>query len=192
MIIAIAVGAALLGGGGYVGYKKYKKSQAAKAAPAVAPVAAPPVKQPPAPTPAPGVQPVFPPQEPLPKGTEYADILNGLFSADPDFFGNPDLAGAKLCAMQTVNAFPNTGQGAATIRMNAGDEYIPGVHVKVWPMVANVDGTFTRAPEVGEGTHAGPPYLDAYIIDPRGNLTAELHAFRLSTNNPPQPGGPMV
>lgn len=128
------------------------------------------------------------------EGTAIADEVNGLFSADPVQFDNPDLASpAVFSALQTVGLFPNNGQGAATIRMNAGDAQVPGIHVKVWPMVANGDGSFSRAPEVGEGTEQSAPWIpNAWLLSPKGNLADNLRAFRLPTFTPSTPGGPMV
>lgn len=122
----------------------------------------------------------------LPKGVTIADELNGLISAEPAQFDNPDLAGQNLSAGQTSSAF--SGQGLATIEENARDASLPGIHVKVWPMVANADGTFSKAPLVGEGTNASPPWLpNAWLINPKADLATALREFRLPTFIPAKP-----
>ncbi len=123
--------------------------------------------------------PVVPPDlSSLIPGTAIADEKNGLISADPVTFSNPDLAGQRFLSLKTVGAFPVGSQASATILINSQRGSI-----RVTPVVKANDGNWYLAPEEGDGVTRSVPYVDkAWNLNSHEDLAAALSGFHLPTH----------
>lgn len=181
---------ALLLGGGYVGYKKFKKSQTAKAAPSP-PVAAPP-KADPFPIP-----PALPPVEELPKGVEIVhtdDAGDALVSFDPVRYG-AKFAGQLFAVWPMRQYVSDNTLESATLEWNCGEGRIADAnpnwfYARVNRMLPNGLGGFQPQ---GGGNHGEQWIANAWTVGSDNDTWDAVidhlqNHWQLPTNNGPGSG----